>query len=492
MGGKIVMDNESYCMIEKINKQNVKISASFKLGDTFRTIIALHDIDMTYYRKIEKLENINIYARAEEFYLTALNCIILNVKSISNLSEEMSYCEVILESTDVLHGKSYFYPSHKIQNIIFKVTDGVELIGLAPYKSKNTELFENGNIDIAVSTKSITADLKNEKYIFSVFPEYHNYANRIELTFTHLINYCNDDGINWCEIRNKVEFITSLLELLSGELVTITNVDVLSEGVIFTYWGLCSYPISELSLLKGNGFDATCFLRLSLFKLSDFPNMSNTLTLWSDIYSKIKLSFNAYQTLLLEENVQIITSGKFLTSMQLVEGYMTGLVLEDNVGQDDFNKKKDKLLENYQEGEEKEFLRKNCVYTGQFFLKSLKEFTFQSLGILYKTSKTQFNAQYDSLLKKVKDERDIYTHASNRYEPQIPMVELMRITVCYKYLYRICLIEKCGLDSSKIKNRLINDRTFIAYINSIFKIQMSNDDEILEFDKDMWEFSEIK
>lgn len=45
-------------------------------------------------------------------------------------------CKIVLESTEVTRGDFYIEKHSKITEINFKITDGIELIGLTPYNIK--------------------------------------------------------------------------------------------------------------------------------------------------------------------------------------------------------------------------------------------------------------------------------------------------------------------------------------------------------------------
>lgn len=72
------------------------------------------------------------------------------------------------------------------------------------------------------------------------------------------------------------------------------------------------------------------------------------------------------------------------------------------------------------------------------------------------------------------------------------IIELLRISECYKSLYRICILNRLGMDKDIIKTRFGLDNYFSAYIEKLFdyNIKMHCFDTG-EFEKKMWPFSEI-
>ena len=98
---------------------------------------------------------------------------------------------------------------------------------------------------------------------------------------------------------------------------------------------------------------------------------------------------NAYERILLDDDLGVMTINKFLAAMQLVEGYSSELHV-DNKEKQAFEKDKTKMIEKCQNEDDKNFLDKHCKYSGEIFRKLLKQFTFCSLNILEPQSKTQF------------------------------------------------------------------------------------------------------
>lgn len=112
---------------------------------------------------------------------------------------------------------------------------------------------------------------------------------------------------------------------------------------------------------------------------------------------------------MLDEDVKISTSGKFLKAMQLVEGYMTGLVFTEDYEQKSFETEKIRLMESLTDEAQKLFVNKYCIFVGQVFLKSLKHFTYEGINIINPISKSKFFGDHDKLLKKYVM-KEIYIH----------------------------------------------------------------------------------
>lgn len=258
----------------------------------------------------------------------------------------------------------------------------------------------------------------------------------------------------------------------------------------YEFVGYANSPIEKLRLLKGNGVDSTAFLRQAIFKVSDFENIGTALDSWFDLIERIPLANSAYQRILLDEDVNIITENIFLAAMQLVEGYASALS-EKQEEFDEFQTHKSIIIENIDNEDDREFLTKHCNYSGETFRRLLKKFTFDSISKLESHSLSQFNKNYNKLIGKIKDERDIITHSSTCCTPQFDSIELVDIAVIYKYFYRINVLSKLGIPPDLICKRLSHSRSFVFYIKNFFNIDLKSPDiKLSEYDGHMRHFSQ--
>jgi len=99
----------------------------------------------------------------------------------------------------------------------------------------------------------------------------------------------------------------------------------------------------------------------------------------------------------------------------------------------------------------------------------------------------------DKTLGNIKNARDIFTHSSSEETYGLDSIELFDIAVLYKYLYRINVLLKLGIEKEILIKRLSHCRTFTFYLERYFNTElMSIDDKYLlpsDYDSKMWLFS---
>lgn len=104
-------------------------------------------------------------------------------------------------------------------------------------------------------------------------------------------------------------------------------------------------------------------------------------------------------------------------------------------------------------------------------------------------SKNSFKSKYDNLFTNIVNDRNYYTHSSNRSVSKLSISELMEISEIIKDLYRVNILLKMGVEEAVISCRCSNNREFPAYLKNIFDIELEDNDHIPDFDKAMWEYS---
>ena len=220
--------------------------------------------------------------------------------------------------------------------------------------------------------------------------------------------------------------------------------------------------------------------------MSDFKNIYEPVERFNTIYDSGKLAFEAFKQVLLDEEVKIGTYNKFLKIMQIIEWYQRDSITDEE--ELSFIKKKNEIIDSLADLEQKEFINEYTTYNGQNFRKCLNGFTYDSLRILG-ISKTKALKKCDHILSDIKNDRDVYTHASKNINAKIPQEKLMNINYLFKTLFRINVLSKIGMPDQIIKRRLLHDRRFVLCLKDVFDLVIEKDENYYntgEFDRMMW------
>ena len=274
-------------------------------------------------------------------------------------------------------GPKPFDFSNKYKSISIKVTSGFELIGLFPMNKKDSipelEFKSIGNYKIPQSYKNISAELEGGKIVFSVQNKNRFDDEHYDLSFIHDIQlYMNEPKLieDFSEITSK---IITFFGIISDEFVSMTKFEVYDNNDAYDILGYFNFPKQKLNVLSyGNGHDTTFYLRQRLIKITDFEDCSKALRTWFHIYDQIHLAVNAYQRIILDYDVNNSSTSTFLSSMQLVEGFMAanpeGMSYDEK--EQDFKTKKSEIMLMIENEEDQNFINKYCTYMGETFRKS--------------------------------------------------------------------------------------------------------------------------
>ena len=277
------------------------------------------------------------------------------------------------------------------------------------------------------------------------------------------------------------------LEILSGELISTTQVTLFKDEINFDYLGNCNFPKDNLIVFSRNKLDGRSFIRESLFKVSDFATLLDDAAHKFCILVKCKkLAFDSYKQVLLDDDVGISTTNKFLKIMQMIEGMERSDVNEEE--QRKFDKQKEDILCNLSSEEDKKFIEKYCTNNGDNFSKCIQKITKKAIMSLSGLSNNEFRECHThTLLCNIKNDRDVYTHASHTKNPILSIDEIYWIIVCYKVFFRVEVLLELGMDISLIRKRFSRDRYFVASYSKLFnlKIKPEEDFETGEYDRIM-------
>lgn len=405
--------------------------------------------------------------------------------------------KIVIISSVILKGKKYFRKEDTFNQLEIEITDGVELLGICPY-DLNRNYFDmimckDINIPVRLSTISVYTIIGEMK--FNVLPKYNYGKDLFSIGFEHRITFKPIRGLKVMEFREVLNQMSSFFSLLCGETITINklliaeNVEIKTELTEFI--GISSVFKEKLEILDNSGIDSTSFKRRAVFKVSDFPDLEKAMNYWFEHYDALGNAQNAYERILLDEELKVITVNKFLAAMQLIEGYAQAYADEEEEVKA-FEEHKEEILSELTKIEDIELVKNGLGFSGISFRKAVKEYLYKGISCLEKISKTEFLKNNSDLIEKIVNDRNVYTHSSNRVTTQLDFNEMMDITTICKELYRILLLNEMEIPHSLLVHRFEHNRLSSAIFEKIFGIELCSEEELTEFDSAMWHFSDMK
>lgn len=395
----------------------------------------------------------------------------------------------------LLKSEDSYTNTSKFKEIRFQITDGNELIGLCPYDlNENHEdilMYRNINIPIQIKTESV--QIKNGELSFNVFPQYKYSKESFSIRFDHSIIWKFDFAMDIKQIQENLKVIADFFSILAGETITVNSLQFIKENYEIEVIGLCNFPKEKLNFLKNNSIDTTAFKRCALYKVSDFDDLELALNYWFDNYSKKYNAQQAYKRILLDEEVNIVTINKYLAAMQLIEGYAQAYTDEEKEIQE-FERKKNEIINKLENEDEKELIKNGLGFSGLSFIRVVKDYLYKGYNCFEKTSKTQVGKKgKKNLILNIINDRNYYTHSSNRISAVMGFDELLNIASLCKELYRTISLKEMGLDCDLIKLRSLHNRKFYSVLKELLEIKIQcNDIRFTEFDGAMRYFSDSK
>lgn len=416
----------------------------------------------------------------------------LNFKAASSKGDN---CFKIELEADILYkGEAAYTNTSKFQKIQFEITEGNELIGLCPYDvNKNYEdILFCRKIDIPINVENKTVQLEDGQLTFGVYPTYQYTKDSFFIGFAHHIIWDFNSDIDIEQIKEKLRIITEFFSILAGENITVNSLKCVDGDKLVEIIGICNFPKENLNILKNDTVDSTSFKRGAIYKITDFQNLDQALKYWFSNYEKIYNAQQAYGRILLDEDVKIVTTNKFLAAMQLIEGYAQAYADEEKAIKE-FEEKKKEIISKLESEDEKELVRKGLGYSGISFRKAVKDYLYKGSKGFVEISKTKFFQEKESLINNIVNDRNFYTHSSNRISAIMSFDELLQTASLCKELYRIISLKDMGLDIEVIKRRVINNRLCYWLMKNIMRVEIKTDNiQLTEFDSAMRSFSDSK
>lgn len=372
----------------------------------------------------------------------------------------------------------------------FKVTDGYELLGYPVYDVAPTHsaVFEKNSIDVPNKTREEKVHTILGTFNFFVYSDISFRKKGLNAEFEYLIELETTEKIPILNIRGVLFKFIRFLELLCGEHITINNMSILANDEEFPYIHYMDKQKDQLRLFSANGFDKPSFLRRTLFKLSDFANLANSLNWWFENYDKLILSLEVYERILYGNDEGQFLADEFLMSVQMIEGYTNAFNdLKEN--KRIFDEQKNALLQKLDD-KDRVFAEKHLQFSSQAFRKSVKDFIYDGVNTLSPISKSKFFETYDDLISAIVNDRDYYTHLSSISSRKIDDVQLSRLTKIIVSIYRINLLRKLSVAAELIEYRFFFNRIINALLEKTFGIKLKMKPEnCSDFDKTMTIFS---
>lgn len=400
-------------VLNNINDQTVNYRVQCHIDNHYFTIVTVYDIPAKYSEIIEQENYSCAIVKLDQGGYLSLFDIFMNSEVSSVLADDNSHnsnCTLELLCTFSIQGHTPFFKDAKFGEFLLEITDGHELIGLCPYNIKPDlkRLSQLDNICIPLSIPSVSTDTVLGKLTFEVFPTSDFMTDSLSFSFGHHIVFRPKSPLTPLDLQATFEKITSFFSLLGGEIITINRISVvntLDDGhrELCEFIGYCNYPHYHMNALsRGNSFDATKYLRLLIFKVSDFADIGVALDSWFklSVLPDLDLANKSYQRILLDEDVRIVTTNKFLAAMQMVEGFISALY-SDETKQAEFMDMKRNIIAELSDDEEKRFIEQYLFLSGCTFRRALELFLMEGLRIFVSMSKSQFKKHYDEILDKI-------------------------------------------------------------------------------------------
>lgn len=189
-----------------------------------------------------------------------------------------------------------------------------------------------------------------------------------------------------------------------------------------------------------------------------------------------RMAFDSYKQVLLDDDVGISTTNKFLKVMQIIEGMERNNVSDEE--QEKFDKRKEEILCKLNSQEDREFIKKYCTNNGDNFSKCIQKITKRAIMSLSGLSNNEFRECHThTLLSNIKNDRDVYTHASHTKNPILSMDEIYWVIVCYKVFFRVEVLLELGIDIRLIRERFTRDRYFVGSYKNLFNLKIKQGDD---------------
>lgn len=453
------------CTIEQIGEVKCSIAGLIRVSENYSVRIETKELSRELYQQMEHNDNDVIYLKTDDQHVTIMGYWVIDrhTRGIEDVIFSIT-CEV----KKSFWGNQYCsIEKNCFEDFTVQVTEGIELIGLTPYGEfdANDSLFHiQSAIHIDTHIKQIG---KNDGFSCFVAPMVQRIGTDIRLGIQYGIQYrvnCSQEcTLSISDIEEKIHSLILLLEILCGERISATSIQVRQGEQIYKYLGEPMVPKERLNTFGREHFDSCGYVRRKIFKLSDFhQDIDEVISRFGELYIDDRVAFEAYQQLMMDEELQIFTVNNFLKAMQMVEGIER---LEDRQKIDkEFKKDKHRVMKRITDEKDREFVKKYCNNLGETFRECLEKIIKSCLMVLSEID----NSCCEGIIRKIINDRNVYTHASHKNVPLLSQADLWGITYCFEVFFRIEVLIQLGLNKELIRKRFFYDRTFVAYYENLF------------------------
>lgn len=482
-----------------LNEEEVEFRAEIYIDEYYQGIVTIYDVTNDVYHSATHDDYRSAVMMLDnKEYISIFDLYVKEASSGSKIVDGKPVFDgnnITVVSSVVIKGHRSYSAEDNFKELYMEITEGSELIGLCPYNlNKNyVDIMACENIEISVNINQIRVNTSVGKLCFTVYPKYIQSAVSFSLGFRHQIEFIPKEPLKVTEVREKLYLITSFFSLLCGESVTVNKLSLMEMEDLSSaeYIGVYNFPKEKLKSLDNSGVDTTSYKRVSLFKISDFPNLEEAMNYWFKYYKALSNAQQAYARILLDEEQGLVTSNKFLAAMQLIEGYTQAYVDEAQAVQD-FEKKKKDILSKLSEQDDIDLIVHGLVFSSISFRKAVKKYLYKGICCLDPISKTEFDKKNDKLIDSIINDRNYYTHSSRRTSAQLSFDEMLNVASICKEVYRVLILTEMGIPESLLVQRLSHNRQATAIFDNLLGINLSTDGSFTEYDSAIWHFSDPK
>ncbi len=412
------------CTLEQIRGIKCSIAGLIRVSENYSVSIETKELSRELYQQIKHSDNDVIYLKTVDQHVTIMGYWVTDkhTRGVENV-----VFSITCEAKKSFWGSQYCSVNDNcFEEFSLQVTEGVELIGLTPYGKLDTEntLFHiQSEINIETHMKQI-----GKKDGFSCFaaPKIQRVGTDIRFGIQYGINCSQEYTLSISDIEQKIHNLILLMEVLCGERVSVTNMEVRIGKEIYKYLGQPMIPKEQLHTFDREHFDARGYVRRKIFKLSDFnQDIDEVIRRFGELSAEDKVAFGAYQQLMMDDELQIFTVNNFLKAMQMVEGIERAG--DRKKAHKEFKKIRNSIVEKLADEDDKQFITDYCDDHGEEFRECLDRMTNKCFMVLSETD----NSGCTDIISNIKKDRDVYTHASHKNDPLLSQADLRGITYCF-------------------------------------------------------------
>lgn len=449
------------CTIEQIGEVKCSIAGLIRVSENYSVRIETKELSRELYRQMEHNDNDIIYLKTDDQHVTVMGYWVIEKHATG---VENVVFSITCEAKKSFWGNQYcIIEENCFEDFSLQVTEGIELIGLTPYgelDTKDTLFHISSAIHIDTHVRQIG---KKDGFSCFVAPIIQRIGTDIRLGIQYGINFSQEWTLSISNIEEKIHSLILLLEMLCGERISTTRIQVRQGKEIYKYLGQPMIPKERLNTFDREHFDFCGYVRKKIFKLSDFcQDIDEVISHFEELYIEDRVAFEAYQQLMMDEELQIFTVNNFLKAMQMVEGIKR--VGDRRKAYKKFKKIRDSIVEKLVDEDDKKFIKNYCDDHGEGFRECLDRITNNCFMLLSDTD----NSNCTDIITNIKKDRDVYTHASHKNVPLLSQEDLWGITYCFEAFFRIEVLIQLGLSKELIRKRFSYDRMFVEYYKSLF------------------------